>query len=477
MAYHKSFKGYSTNEPLPGCGFHSITLGNGLCGQERSSGDDTAARIYVKTHIPSESAVTVPRNNSSNHVTYLQNATDPRSNHSNLANHFKNLNAANIPDDKTRLRIPSRPQYPSFPSSLQPQPLQPEFSRIAPSDAMQSPYHIGISHDNRSYQQYPVSYGLEASTSQRKLSGHLGSDSPWESVSQYNNASQYDGGAIPGRTSGFDGYESDVYGLGGETNHESSDMNMELDSDPEYPPQSADMLSPIEDRHNQYHHTFPVHRPSNDFSSQSFTPSSEYEAEWYINDISPENDSSSYPWRSAGKGHWQQSELPEPPWRQPETVGFDNWLHCSSFYPLPSSRTTFYSDYTTHDSDVRNTNNTPSDISSSASPLSPIDGSTYPVSQFPPMVASLSTQAPCPYSCHQMSVIALPYTVTGVYEQAVKSSTTANAPFTTSFLNGNGFANVPAGTTVTETTLHAPRPIRPIPTVSFEDLAASISNV
>ncbi|KAF9270831.1 hypothetical protein L218DRAFT_939673 [Marasmius fiardii PR-910] len=463
MAYHKSFQGHSTDEPLSGYGFHSISRKNGHCGQERSSGEDTAAHIYTgthRTHRPSPSAVTVPRYYSSNHVTYLQNATDPRSNQSSLANHFKNLNTANIPDHKAHPTVPSR-----LPSSLPPPPPQQPLQGIT-FDAMQSPYHIGISHDNRSYHQYPVSYGLEASTSQHKLPENFGPNTFWNSVSQYN-ASQYDGGATSRKTSGFDGYESDDYGLGGENNYESPDIDMELDSDPEYPSQSADIFSPMEDHHH-HHHTFHPHHPSSDHSSQRFTPSSEYE--WHINDIDPENDSSSYPWRSAGKEHWQRTELPEPSWRHTETVDFNSWLH-SSFYPLPSDRTTVYSD-------VRNTNNTPSDISSSASPLSPIDGLTHPVSQFPPIVASsLSTQALYPYSCHQMSGIGQPYPATGVYEPAAKSNTTTSAPFITTFLNGNGFVNAPSGTTAPDPILHAPRPVRPIPTVSFEDLAASISKV
>ncbi|KAG7099862.1 hypothetical protein E1B28_001666 [Marasmius oreades] len=464
MAYHKSFRGYSSNESLSGQVVKSGSLDRGHCGQVPPSGNDTAARIYAETPT-SASGGTISRSNSSNHVTRLQSATNPRSNHSTLANHCGNF-SANIPNNKAHLPISSfRLQFPSL-SSLPPLPPPPsEFSRIVTLDAMQSPYHhIDIAHDDRSYQQYSTPYGL-ASSSQHKLPGNFGSNLSCHFVPQYN-GSQHDGGASR-KTSGLDGYDynSDRYGLGGE-NYELSDIDMELDSDPEYPSQSANDFSPMDDHHH-HHPSFPPDDPC------SFTPLSECEAQWYISDTNPE-ENSCYPWRTVGKEHWQQSETPEPPTYQVESFD-NNWLH--SFYPLPSDETV-YSDTSTHDADVRNANNTPSDISSSASPLSPIDGLTYPVSHFPPIVASsLSTQAPYPYSCHQMTGISYPYTSTGVYEPAYKSSTTTSAPFITAFLNGNGFANPPARSIPTVPVLHAPRPVRPIPTVSFEDLAASISNI
>ncbi|KAJ8084739.1 hypothetical protein PM082_003516 [Marasmius tenuissimus] len=486
MAYHKSFQGYhNSNEPLSGSGFSSGadsfkhgTQGIGLAGQDRSSGNcDAPASIY--SDVPSG---TVPRNDNSNHVTGLHNATQ----HSNLANHFGNLSVApDVPgDDKTHL--PIAPLQLHFPPTL---PLPSQTRSSFPPDAMQQPSYQHHNHhhhylnapvpDTRSYQQYPMSFSYgtaaslpmmpEASTSQHKLPGNYGAN-PFCDIAPGYSDTRYVSGAMPQETSDFlfQGgedddveYESDGYGLEREI-YESSDM--ELDSDAyRHPPQ------PQQPQHHAWNQFQAPHPPQTQ-SCFKLTPS-ECDPEWYSGEISPEGNGVPYPWRTAGKDQWQQPDSLGPPWGQVEAFHSDDILtYHQNHGPESSSHRCDY------DYDARNT--TPSDISSSASPLSPIDGLTYPVSHIhvpeSSHLSSIATQAPYP---HSMSGIAYGgYDPTLPVKSDDNSEVASSAPFIAAFLNGNGFANSTA-TAVTTPVLHAPRPVRPIPTVSFEDLAASISDV
>ncbi|KAL0066602.1 hypothetical protein AAF712_006406 [Marasmius tenuissimus] len=256
-------------------------------------------------------------------------------------------------------------------------------------------------------------------------------------------------------------YESDGYGLEREI-YESSDM--ELDSDAyRHPPQ------PQQPQHHAWNQFQAPHPPQTQ-SCFKLTPS-ECDPEWYSGEISPEGNGVPYPWRTAGKDQWQQPDSLGPPWGQVEAFHSDDILmYHQNHGPESSSHRCDY------DYDARNT--TPSDISSSASPLSPIDGLTYPVSHIhvpeSSHLSSIATQAPYP---HSMSGIAYGgYDPTLPVKSDDNSEVASSAPFIAAFLNGNGFANSTA-TAVTTPVLHAPRPVRPIPTVSFEDLAASISDV
>ncbi|KAL0576869.1 hypothetical protein V5O48_005104 [Marasmius crinis-equi] len=491
--FHSDTLGYSNaNEPHSGNGSNSSSFKHGgVHGQDRSSGDCDAPADG-----PFASA-TVPRNNNSNHVT-PHNAT----NHTNLANHFGNLSAAaSIHDDKTHLPILPPLHFPSVPSLLPSSSSSQSQTQTRSSfDAMQNSYHhIGPAHDDRSYQQYPISFSYgaaslpvmpEPSTSQHKLPGRYGTNPFYDFTSHYGDT-RYDGGAMLQETSelstvGDDDDDDDIeiisegYGLGGE-GYESSDM--ELDSDAYHQPSAV----PSEDPHAFIQFQAPTSSDPPQTQSCFKLTSCEYEPEWYPCDISPEGNGFTCPW-SAGK----QSDSLEPPWSQVQTVHPGNSLRYHPDHPVVASSLysgcsepfkqgqgdiASYSDSSPHcDYDARNT--TPSDISSSASPLSPIDGLTYPASHFVPASFSIPTQAP--YS-HSMSGIAYPSNAGYDPTVPVKSDETsevASTPFIAAFLNGNGLVNsssVPI--TNSQPILHAPRPVRPIPTVSFEDLAASILDV
>ncbi|ESK96230.1 hypothetical protein Moror_7220 [Moniliophthora roreri MCA 2997] len=445
--FDHSLQGHSTNDTIRiGDATKSCFNPPLRYGQETS--DDRTAVIYPPS-------ATAPPNNNSNHVNSVHDATIPLS---NLADHSGT--ASNTSDfSKTQPSI-----------FAQPPPSSPSFSAAS----LSSSPRLGMgyqprAHDNRSYC-HGVAYDAvsQASSSQYTLDafpGHYGHPTGITSYSQAceytRHANQYDGGAVSRDTAeefAFDDEHEEEAEMGYETSdvdmdtyQQFSPMEFEVSNDP------AQKLPPISEPEWYSHSNYWIASTIEDAHQQQLAGlkqgtyvSQARQAETCLAALNQHYYISPY-----AQGHHPHSD------------------GSGTFIPSPYTNIAPYSE--PYPQDARNT---PSDISSSGSPLSPIETVPYPVSQFTHIAnPSTTALAPYPYPYCSGMIGAYPYDGIVVGEPCVSTAAPTKTdimayatipppePFISSLLNRNP----------PDPVLHAPKPIRPIPTVSFEDLAATVS--
>ncbi|KAK7058643.1 hypothetical protein VNI00_002279 [Paramarasmius palmivorus] len=458
MNGHHSFQGYGPSDR--GDRTQSCSKQPPLRYSQETSGNNTAA-IY-----PDSSSATAPPNNNSNHVTSLHDATLPLS-LSNLAD--RSGTASNVTDFSK--------VHPSLLTQLPPPPPPLPIPSIPYTDMGYQPG----AHDSRLYS-YGVGYDAvpQASSSQYTLDAfpaHYTHPSGIISYSRYTSVGDQHDGGVPSREIVDDyifddeEYEEDAEAEG--TNYATSDVDMDT---------YHQQFSPMDEFHI-----------SSD-PSQRVTPMSE--PEWYGNS---EDSPNSWANSMMNEGHQRQLVgMKQHPYVPQTRQAGSCFVVLNPQYPIPptftqgqqpfangacisSSSHTSFAPYS--EPYLQDARNTPSDISSSASPLSPIESTSYPASHFAHIASSSSTAlAPQSYGYPYSSAMMGAYAYDGIASGETYMSTAVPSkmenpcsiavapppePFISTLLNQSRIPPDPV--------LHAPKPIRPIPTVSFEDLAATVS--